>query len=81
MLLEPAAIDRTAPVRLLAGEYGLVARDLAFLPVGGDSDNYRVDDARGGCWFVNVKRQSPFSGCGNQVNGRSHPPCMSCAGC
>lgn len=48
MLLEPAEIDRAALTRLLADAYGLTVRDLTFLPVGGDSFNYRAEDEHGG---------------------------------
>jgi hypothetical protein len=60
VLLEPAEVDRAALLRLLADAYGLAVRGLTFLPVGGDSHNYRAEDERGQRWFVNVKRVPPF---------------------
>ncbi len=60
MLLEPGEIDRSRLLELLNVDYGIAASDLIFLPVGGDSFNYRAADGRGGRWFVNVKRTPPF---------------------
>jgi len=46
--------------RLLAVTAAHRCSDLIFLPVGGDSFNYRAADSSDGRWFVNVKPTPPF---------------------
>lgn len=54
MFAEPAGLDRGQLVRTLRAACRIRAAVLDYAPVGFGTHHYRVRDATGGMWFVNV---------------------------